>query len=68
MGDSIIVMVDAGNSAIKHRLVAAPALLNVGRGVNDSGWQMGPILRTLNTDASVASLVRIWREQSEKFV
>ncbi len=66
MGDSIIVMVDAGNSAIKHRLVSAPALLNVGRGVNDSGWQMGPILRTLNTDASVASLVRIWREQSEK--
>lgn len=66
MGESIIVMVDAGNSAIKHRLVVATNLLNTGGEINDSGWQTGPILRTLNTDASVAYLVRAWREQSEK--
>jgi pantothenate kinase type III len=66
VGESMIVMVDAGNSAIKHRLVAAPAVLSAGGRVNDRSWQMGPILRTCNADASVASLVRTWREQSEK--
>ncbi|NBW01181.1 MAG: type III pantothenate kinase [Betaproteobacteria bacterium] len=65
MSGQIVLLVDAGNSAIKHCLVYCPAQTAIG--VTDSRWQKGPIRRILNTEVSIASLVGIWREEIEKF-
>ncbi|MEY2682757.1 MAG: type III pantothenate kinase [Betaproteobacteria bacterium] len=64
MSGQIVLLVDAGNSAIKHCLAYCPA--QTSPGVSDPTWQMGPNHRMLNAEADAASLVRLWREEIAK--
>jgi pantothenate kinase type III len=65
MSRQIVLLVDAGNSAIKHCVAYRPAQTTPG--VSDPLWQMGSNHRMLNAEADAASLVRIWREEIAKF-
>jgi type III pantothenate kinase len=67
MSGQIVLLVDAGNSAIKHRLAYRPAQIQTTLDVIDSRWQIGPTHRTSNTDASAAALVRLWRQEIAEF-
>ena len=63
MSGQIVLLVDAGNSAIKHRVAYCPSQTQTVPEASDPRWQMGPHHRTLNTEASAASLVRLWRKE-----
>ena len=67
MSGQIVLLVDAGNSAIKHRLAYCPVQTQTTPDVSDPRWQIGPTHRTSNTDASAASLVRLWRQEIAEF-
>ena len=67
MSGQIVLLVDAGNSAIKHRLAYWPAQTQTALDVSDPRWQIGPTHRISNTDASTDSLVRLWRQEIAEF-
>jgi pantothenate kinase type III len=67
MSGQIVLLVDAGNSAIKHRLAYCPVQTQTTPDISDPRWQIGPTHRILNADVSAASLIRRWRQEIAEF-
>ena len=67
MSGQIVLLVDAGNSAIKHRMAYCPMQAPTALDVSDTRWQIGPMHRTSNAQASAESLVMLWRQEIAEF-